>query len=208
MILNSLQGVLGRILYPNTIWRGNSTSKQLFLTFDDGPTPGVTDWVLEQLSLYNAKSTFFCLGKNAGNHPELFQKIQSEGHCIGNHTNDHLNGWNTSLSDYLANIELAEKFISSSYFRPPYGRFKPSQRRAISKKYMNVMWDVLSMDYNVNLNYKDCIETTLKQTRPGSILVFHDSVKAWPRLERLLPFILKYYASKGYTFITLDEIQN
>jgi peptidoglycan/xylan/chitin deacetylase (PgdA/CDA1 family) len=193
-----------KFIFYNWFWSFSSKEKNIYLTFDDGPTPEITEWTLTQLKKYNAKATFFCIGKNIEAHPDIFQKIIKEGHSIGNHTNNHLNGLKTPNKVYLDNIEIASNKIGnarSNLFRPPYGKISIRQSFALRKKgYKVIMWDVLSADFDTSISNKNCLYNVIMNTRSGSIIVFHDSVKASEKLKFVLPKILGYYASKGYTF--------
>jgi peptidoglycan/xylan/chitin deacetylase (PgdA/CDA1 family) len=187
-----------RKVYPSAICRLSSLKKVVYLTFDDGPQPGVTDWVLNLLSNRNAKATFFVVGQNVNRSPDLFQRILEEGHRCGNHTYNHLKGWFTPLSFYLENIELCNERVKTDLFRPPYGRMTPAQYRRIKKKYKVIMWDVLSHDYLQSLSKEECLSNTIKLTRNGSIVVFHDSIKAQKNLEFVLPRYLDWLNDNGY----------
>lgn len=191
-----------RFIYPDYIWSMPSNEKKIYLSFDDGPHPTITAFVLEQLKLYEAKASFFCIGKNVAEHPEIYKRIIIEGHSVGNHTNNHLNGWSVDDKTYLKNIVLAEKHIESLLFRPPYGRITRFQAKQVMDKlhYNIVMWSVLSGDFDANLSPEDCWQNVLKAIEPGSIVVFHDSEKAKKRLMYTLPKLLEYYKEKGYTF--------
>lgn len=186
-------------LFPELIWhlssREESKENHLYLTFDDGPTPEVTPWVLDCMKEYNAKATFFCLGRNVERYPEIYKQILDEGHMVGNHTYSHLKGWNTSNSEYLNDISLAGQIVESNLFRPPYGRVRKTQIREIRKDYNIVMWDVLSQDYNGSITPQKCLENVESNIKPGSIIVFHDSDKARKNLYYTLPQILEKYSS-------------
>lgn len=197
-----------QILYPKRISRIDD-SKSIYLSFDDGPIPEITPWVLNTLKKYDAKATFFCIGDNVAKHPEVFQEILKEGHSIGNHTFNHLNGWKNSLENYVDNTTKAEAIIQSNIlgatstklFRPPYGKIKNSQAKAISKLgYKIVMWDVLSGDYDQRLSPEACCRNVIENTTAGSIIVFHDSIKASKNLKIVLPLVLKYFSEKGMKF--------
>jgi peptidoglycan/xylan/chitin deacetylase (PgdA/CDA1 family) len=190
-----------RALYPSLVWRMPSDEKKIYLTFDDGPHPTATAFVLDQLAAYHAKASFFCIGKNAAAEPELYQRIISEGHAVGNHTHQHLNGWQTSDDMYLADTMQAAQYISSHLFRPPYGRIKRSQIKMLQQKGMKIiMWDVLSADFDTRLTGEASLSYVLYHTKPGSIVLFHDSAKAWDRLSAALPAVLKHFTSEGYVF--------
>ena len=193
-----------RAIYPTLTWRIDTLEKRLYLTFDDGPHPIATIFVLEQLAKYNAKGTFFCIGKNVQSHPEIYQQIIAEGHQIGNHTQTHLNGWNSKDADYIENIAEAKKQIHSNLFRPPYGRIKKSQIRLLHSQdelpNQIIMWDVLSGDFDKNKSGKDCASTVIKKSNAGSIVVFHDSEKAWKNVSVALPLVLAHFSTLGYSF--------
>ncbi|WBL25983.1 polysaccharide deacetylase family protein [Zunongwangia sp. HGR-M22] len=197
-------------LYPKRLSRIPS-EKTLYLSFDDGPIPEVTPWVLEQLEKYAAKATFFCIGDNVRKHPEVFRQIEAKGHTIGNHTFNHLDGWKTSTSDYLENFKKAEQIIQSQLhnlfpseeklFRPPYGKIKNKQASEITKLgYKIVMWDVITGDFDAKYDEEKCLKNAKKLIRPGSIVVFHDSLKAEKNLKYVLPRLLEEYTKKGWKF--------
>jgi peptidoglycan/xylan/chitin deacetylase (PgdA/CDA1 family) len=192
--------LLIRKLLPGSIWRMPGSGKTVYLTFDDGPTPGVTEHVLSMLAEHNAKATFFCIGNCVEKHPELFEKLLEDGHAIGNHTYSHTNGWKVSLNNYIEDVEKCNQIFQSKLFRPPYGKISPRQFLQLRKSYTIVMWDVLSMDYETRLNSETCLNNVLDHIRNGSIITFHDSLKAWPRLKEILPQILKELSSVGFTF--------
>ena len=187
-------------LFPELIWhfssRKESQENQVYLTFDDGPTPEVTPWVLDCLKEYNARGTFFCLGRNVDKYPEIYNQILDEGHAVGNHTYSHLKGWKTTDMEYMDDIQLASHNIESQLFRPPYGRFRQTQIREIRKDYDIVMWDLLSQDYDQNITPQKCLANVKANIHPGSIIVFHDSVKAKKNLYYTLPQILEKYSGK------------
>lgn len=190
-----------RKLFFGFKWKIKNRSKAIFLTFDDGPTPEVTDWVLQTLKEYNAEATFFCLGRNVDRHPDIFQRIVDAGHAVGNHTYSHLKGWKTFTSEYMADIELASHYIPSNLFRPPYGKIHRRQIRQLKKLgYKLFMWDVMPEDYNKEIGPEKCLEIAIKYTTGGTIIVFHDSVKASRNLYYVLPRYLKYFTDLGYYF--------
>jgi peptidoglycan/xylan/chitin deacetylase (PgdA/CDA1 family) len=191
-------------IYHSYTWQVDTQEKELFLTFDDGPHPTITPFVLEQLKQFNASATFFCIGKNVSAYPEVYQQILKEGHSIGNHTYNHLNGWKTDDKTYLENVEEASSIISSSLFRPPYGRIRSSQAKQIMQAGSKlIMWDVLSGDFDESLSKEKCLNNVVANSKPGSIIVFHDSEKAFPRLEYALPRTLDFFSNKGYRFSKL-----
>lgn len=193
-------------IFPKYVWEIPNNENKIYLTFDDGPTPEITEWVLELLKKHNIKATFFCIGNNIEKHPEIFQKIITDGHCIGNHTFNHLKGWKTKTDDYIENTRLCEEIIennskNSKLFRPPYGKIKLSQSRILRKMgYKIIMWDVLSVDYDKSVTLEKCLENVIKNTSSGSIIVFHDSIKAFSNLEFTLPKAIEYLNEKGFVF--------
>ncbi len=175
-----------RRLMPNLIWEIKDEDG-IFLTFDDGPTPGVTEWILNTLDKYDAKATFFVLGKNVEMYPDLCQRILERGHKVGNHTYSHQKGWNMSLERYVEDVDFANDLVHSELFRPPYAQITPSQVRMLSGRYRLIMWNVLSRDYNRNLSPRTCLQNVIKYLEPGAIIVFHDSDKAFKNLSYALP---------------------
>lgn len=200
-------------MFPQYVWRMPSKEKVLYLSFDDGPHPVVTPWVLDQLKQYDAKATFFCIGNNVVQYNNLYQQIQTEGHAVGNHTFHHLNGWKTPVARYLADVKAAGRVISSKLFRPPYGKITAGQARGLKdalkdEKAKVIMWDVLSADYDTRLSPVQCTTNVLKNTSAGSIIVFHDSEKAFQNLKYTLPVVLKHLQNEGYRFeeILMDSL--
>lgn len=193
-----------KYIAPSYTWWAKTSQKAIFLTFDDGPHPEITPWVLEELDKYNAKASFFCVGENVLKFPEIYQKILDKGHVVGNHTFNHLKGWETNNKGYFENIEKAGTFIKSNYFRPPYGKMKPSQANYLKNKFELVMWSHLSRDYDAELNIGESLHA-MKKAKPGAILVFHDSQKSISNLQQLLPELLHYFNEKGYSFLSLDQ---
>ena len=189
-----------RWYYPEVIWNKSRANKKLFLTFDDGPIPEITSWILDTLLVYNIKATFFCVGDNISKHPDIFQRIIAEGHRIGNHTYNHLKGWNTSDKDYIDNVYACHKLTKSNLFRPPYARAKKSQLKVLSKDFEFIYWDVLTGDFDLNLSPEACFQNVIKHTKNGSIIVFHDNIKAIPRVQYALPKTIEYFLAKGFTF--------
>lgn len=202
----------------NLIWNKDSTEKFVYLTFDDGPIPNVTTFVLNTLKSFNVKATFFCIGDNISKHPEVFEQIKANGHAIGNHTYNHLKGWKTDDKTYIDNFWQCQALTETNLFRPPYGRIKKSQMRKLvnswqltvgkklkteNSELQTVMWDVLSGDFDLKLSPEKCYQNVIKNTRNGSIIVFHDSLKAWDRLEYALPKSIEYLLQQGYQFKTL-----
>jgi peptidoglycan/xylan/chitin deacetylase (PgdA/CDA1 family) len=190
-------------LYPDSIWKMPDTPKAIYLTFDDGPHPLVTPFVLDELDKYNAKATFFCIGNNVKEHPGLFKRILDKGHAVGNHTHTHLNGWKTANAKYLQNILEAANYIDSDLFRPPYGRISRMQRKQLQQMkepFTVVMWTVLSGDFDQNITPEQCLHNVLKNAESGSVIVFHDSEKAYNNLRFALPEVLKKFTEAGYRF--------
>ena len=187
--------------FYNYCWRFSFVPKEIYLTFDDGPTLEVTNFVLEELKKHQAKATFFCIGKNVKKHQNIYHKIQEEGHSVGNHTFNHLNGLLTKNTRYIENIQQASAYIVSKLFRPPYGRLKSSQARLLQQEgYKIIMWDVLSGDFDRSISPEKCLENVLKNTTNGSIIVMHDSEKAKDKIYFALPRILDHFSQKGYLF--------
>lgn len=181
-------------------WHYDRSEKKIFLTFDDGPTPIITTQVLDILDMYNAKATFFCLGRNVDRHIDIYKDIIGRGHSVGNHTYSHLKGWRSNLKTYIQDIHLADRYVESKLFRPPYGRIRNIQVRYLKKFYRIIMWDVLTHDYNRRIPQEMCLRTTLRSTKNGSIIVFHDSEKASRNLLYVLPKLLEHFSKKGYEF--------
>jgi len=187
-------------LLPVFTWKVKTSEKILYLTFDDGPHPEVTLWVLAILKKYNAKATFFCIGENVQIYPDIFQNLFTDGHSVGNHTFNHLNALTTNSHNYLENIEKCSEFVKSDLFRPPYGRLAISHTLALRKKYKIILWNRLSRDYDKNLNIEECISEMKKNPLSGSIFVFHDSQKAFENLKHILEPLLIYFSELGYGF--------
>ncbi len=194
-----------RNIFPGFVWRIPTDEKVIYLTFDDGPVPEVTEFVLDTLEDYGALATFFCVGDNVRQHPFVYRKIVEQGHSIGSHTYNHISGWGTDNLKYFHNVRHAATTVQSSLFRPPYGRIKPNQANFLLRHYNIIMWDVLSGDFNIRLDGQTCFENVRDNAIPGSIVVFHDSVKALPRLQEALPKTLAYFSSLGYRFERITE---
>ena len=197
--------------FSNYVWDIPNHENKVFISFDDGPTPAITEWTLEQLKKYNAKATFFCIGKNIEKYPEVFEKIIREKHAIGNHTYDHQKGWETPNNIYNESVnkcgEIIRKLNSNhcNLFRPPYGKIKPSQSKILRKSgYKIIMWDVLSKDFDPTITPAECLDNVLKNVTSGSIIVFHDSVKAEQNLKYVLPKTLAFLKEKGYVCDSID----
>jgi peptidoglycan/xylan/chitin deacetylase (PgdA/CDA1 family) len=192
-------------IFPKYIWDIPNKDKTLYLTFDDGPTPEITEWALNQLAEFNVKATFFCIGNNIKNHPQIFEKLIREGHAIGNHTFNHRNGWETELDVYLENVGKCDAIISkltgtpNKLFRPPYGKIKKSQaQKLLGMGYKIIMWDVLSADFDQTISPEKCLHNVLSNVKSGSIIVFHDSVKSFKNLEYVLPKTLLFLQENGF----------
>ena len=203
---------LVKFIFPRYIWDFKTEEKVVWLTFDDGPIPEVTEWVLAQLELYHAKATFFCIGDNIQKYPAIFNKVTAAGHNVGNHTFNHLNGWKTQTSAYLDNVKMCAEAISkltnpTKIMRPPYGKIKRKQAQLLRKSgYKIIMWDIVSADFDQTITPETCLENVLKNIEPGSIIVFHDSVKAFRNLEYALPKTLKFLSENGYRCEVPDQI--
>ena len=192
-----------RKLYPQCIWEVKTTQKEIYLTFDDGPHPETTPFVLGELKKYNAKGTFFCVGKNVKKYFDTYRQLISDGHKPGNHTYNHLNGWKTTDKEYLEDILQAANLIDSNLFRPPYGKITQFQLKALQGKKLNlktIMWNVLSGDFDEKITPENCYLNVTNNAGPGSIIIFHDSLKALPRLQYALPRVLEYFTEKGFQF--------
>ncbi len=203
-----------RSYYKDCIWNVATQNKEIYLTFDDGPTPKVTDFVLTTLKQYQAQATFFCIGNNVKKNPNIIKQLIDEGHTIGNHTQDHLNGWKTNNKAYFESIrecdlslnkykEKTNNQISRTLFRPPYGSIKKSQIKHLVNEHKIIMWSVLSGDFDLKLSKEQCLNNVLKNTKQGDIIVFHDSVKAFDKLQYVLPKVLNHFTNEGYEFKTL-----
>lgn len=201
-------------MYPKRIWKLPNDRKSIFLTFDDGPIPEVTPWVLDTLAAFNAKATFFCIGENIHKNPKIFQRILDDGHDIGNHTYHHRNGWKTSTQEYLENVALAQAEIelwmkpkhNNALFRPPYGKLTIAQSKLLQQHgYSIVMWDVLSFDWDADLPEDHCFQNVSKHMEEGSIIVFHDSLKAENNLRYTLPKVLQKISDQGWNCRSISK---
>ena len=191
-------------LFPQLLWKVNVTSKIIYLTFDDGPHPKITPKVLNILADYGVKASFFCVGENVRKYPGTFKQIIMAGHTVGNHTFHHLKGWVTPNEAYLEDVKSCHALVNSSLFRPPYGKLKLSQIRALKKQFRLVMWSVIAYDYDKKISPGQCLEIVTKNTGPGDIVVFHDSEKAAKNMLYALPRFLEYFSEKGFRFESLD----
>ncbi len=199
------------LVYPELVWKKNTQDKVIYLTFDDGPIPEVTEFVRKTLAKFDAKATFFCIGENVAKYPELLSNLIADEHSIGNHTYNHLNGWKTPTLEYCDNVEkcaaiLRDNGVITKLFRPPYGRIQKSQIRVLIPDYELIMWDVLSKDYNPNIDKETSWQQCKKHTSAGSIVVFHDSIKALATMQYVLPRFLEYFSSLGYRFDKLNMV--
>ncbi len=192
-----------RRLAPELHWEIESDDS-IFLTFDDGPTPGITEWIISTLGKYNAKATFFVLGKNVEMYPDLYELIVEAGHKVGNHTYSHQKGWNMSLERYVEDVEFAGDLIESDLFRPPYGQIKPSQIKFLAQRYKLIMWDIISRDYNKRLSPQKCYDGVAKDLEAGSIVVFHDSEKSFRNMSYALPRVLELAKNKGLKCLPIE----
>jgi peptidoglycan/xylan/chitin deacetylase (PgdA/CDA1 family) len=192
-----------RQLYKQSVWRKEQKKPTIYLTFDDGPIPELTPWVLDILQKYHVKATFFCVGENVKKFPDIYKRIIDEGHQTGNHTQNHLKGWKTKTQLYLSNVEECQTQVKSKLFRPPYGRLKLSQFKLISKAYQVIFWDVLSHDYSSKITPEKCLQNSIKYTRNGSIIVFHDNIKAEKNLKHTLPIYINHFLNLNFSFETI-----
>lgn len=197
---------VARALFPDLVWRVPTTERLVHLTFDDGPTPELTPWVLDQLRANSARATFFLVGRNAATHPGLVERIRREGHTVGNHTWEHANGWRTSTEAYVRSVERTQDRIGGRLFRPPYGRITRSQRRELRGRFDIIMWDVLSGDFDATADGARCLRNVTRHARSGSIIVFHDSLKAEARLRHALPLALAHFRQSGFAMRALPEV--
>lgn len=194
-----IPGILKKI-YPGLTWNIRGEDRVLHLTFDDGPTPDITGQVLDILATANARATFFCIGRNAERHPEILRRIIDAGHAVGNHTYSHLKGWYTPNREYYEDIELASQFVPSQLYRPAYGMITPMQIRYLKQHFRIVLWDVMSYDFDPGVSKEKCLLNVTANAGPGSVIVFHDSVKASASMLYALPRVLDFFGEKGYRF--------
>jgi peptidoglycan/xylan/chitin deacetylase (PgdA/CDA1 family) len=201
---------LVRKWYSEFYWKLPEKEKIIYLTFDDGPHPFATPFVLEQLKKYGAKASFFCVGNNVRLYPELTKQISEEGHCLGNHTMHHMNGWKVRDEEYIADVIAAAELLPTGWFRPPYGRIRQRQFRQLKQEFPSLqvmMWDVLSADFDQSLTGEVCSQNVIRHAGPGSVVVFHDSTRAWERLEIALPKVLDHFSKEGYVFRALPDVE-
>jgi peptidoglycan/xylan/chitin deacetylase (PgdA/CDA1 family) len=197
---------LHRSIFKHALWRICTEEKSIYLTFDDGPIPELTEWILDVLKEHNVKATFFCVGENIQKNPLIFQRILNEGHQVGNHTFNHLKGWRTSLDNYSANITQCQKFTKTNLFRPPYGRITLKQYKHLLSDYKIVFWDVLTHDYSSKITPEKCLKNVIKYSRRGSIVVFHDNLKAINTLKYVLPKYIEHFLKLNYKFVAIDSL--
>jgi peptidoglycan-N-acetylglucosamine deacetylase len=197
-----LQQLDGRMVWNVPPTEG---SKEVYLTFDDGPIPEVTPWVLDTLQRLGVKATFFCIGQNVANNPSIFERLKREGHAVGNHTWDHPSGWRVSARSYYRSILHCQQLTGTDMFRPPYGRITNRQINALRKRYQVVMWDVLAGDFEDGLSGKDCVNVVMRRVKPGSIIVFHDNLISQERMQHALPVVVERLLKQGYRFATLPH---
>lgn len=193
-----------KTIFSDLVWNIDTNDKKVFITFDDGPIPGLTPWVLDVLQDYGFTATFFCVGENVKRYPHIHDRILSEGHIVGNHTFNHLNGWHTDNDDYINNVVLCDMYTASNLFRPPYGKLKPAQSQAIKQDKTIVMWDILSGDFDINISEEKCLNNVMNNYKSGSIIVFHDNIKAEKKLKYVLPIFLKELADNNFVSESLE----
>jgi peptidoglycan/xylan/chitin deacetylase (PgdA/CDA1 family) len=208
MLIAKMPGMV-QALFPRLLWHKGRDERVIYLTFDDGPTPGITDWVLDTLDAHGAKATFFCIGDKVGRHPETLARVADAGHTIGNHTQHHRNLWRTPLGDWLADVAQCQSAIQSAIgleptlFRPPYGKITPRAASRLRPQFQVVMWDVICGDWNASLSPERVAAYATSGCRAGSILVMHDSDKAGPRMQAALTATLEHFGGQGYLFLSL-----
>lgn len=189
-----------RLMNEKLIWEIPTSKKELFLTFDDGPTTELTVWILNTLKTYNAKATFFCVGNNVSKHPKLFNQILEEGHAVGNHTYNHEKGFRTTTIDYIRSVRKCKEVVQSNLFRPPHGRIKPQQIQVLQAAFKIILWSTLTYDFDKSITPEQCYSNSIKNSKAGSIIVFHDNVKSAINMQYALPLFLEYFTNQGYTF--------
>ncbi len=193
-----------RVIYCGSVWRLPAKEKCVYLTFDDGPIPEMTPWVLEMLDRYGIKATFFCVGDNVRKYPEVYRMVCERGHSVGNHTFNHIQGICSQTSNYMKNVDKAAELIDSHLFRPPHGHMRLSQWARLKKKYRVIMWDVVTRDYSPHMTANGVLNVVKRYTRNGSIIVFHDSIKAGNRLKKALPQAIEWLKEQGYQFKRIE----
>lgn len=212
MLLYKIPGIF-KFIYPELIWNGHRNQRVIYLTFDDGPVPGITNLVLDILTEFDIKATFFCVGENIKKNPELFQRIIQEKHMIGNHTYNHINGWEKSVEEYIRNVKRCDELISSQgfkaevkLFRPPHGKIKKKALKQIGNEFKIVMWDVLSYDFSSKLSKEKSLNKSIQYTRAGTIIIFHDSEKTRTNIEFIIYQYISHFVKKNYQFSTIDRL--
>ena len=203
MYFSDVPGIVKWLMPSSLEWKVSSQEKNIYLTFDDGPIPEVTPWVVDVLRKYQAKATFFCVGENVYKHPEVYSMVQEAGHRTGNHSYNHLKGWSTPYHEYLENVARCQELVKSPLFRPPHGQITLKLARALRTEYRIIMWSMLSRDFDRNITPETCLRNAINKSRPGTIIVFHDSLKARDRLEYTLPRYIEHYSTQGYRFPAL-----
>jgi peptidoglycan/xylan/chitin deacetylase (PgdA/CDA1 family) len=206
LIGSALTAKLGRLAFPGSVWSLPAAKQEIYLTFDDGPDPSITPKVLDVLKTFNAKATFFCIGRNVEKNPEIFERILLEGHRVGNHTFHHKNGWKTPTDVYLEDVERCKTLVHSNLFRPPYGKMTRFQAKCLHEMgFSSVMWSVLTKDYDSGQSLEQILKKTTAKLKPGAIVVFHDSLKAAPRMLPALPLVLEAAKNKRLLCASLPE---
>ena len=191
-------------IYQRCTWSIDA-KQSIYLTFDDGPDPSATPWVLDTLRLFDAKATFFCIGKNVEAHPQIIDQVLSEEHAIGNHSYSHLSGWTTRSDKYISDVKKCADLVDSNLFRPPYGRLKPSQLKELLQDYKIIMWDVMCGDFEARLSPEKCLRNITQNAKEGSIILLHDSPASIAKLKYVLPEVLAYFTSKGFKFESIPK---
>ncbi len=202
MVLPAIPNFITK-LFPSLLWKIPNNDNVVYLTFDDGPVPEATPWVLNLLDKYKIKASFFCVGDNVRKYPQIYEEVLRQGHSVGNHTFNHLNAFSTKPKEYFNNIEKASSYINSNLFRPPRGFIKKSHYKLVKHKYKTVMWTVLSVDYDKNVTVEKCVNNVVNNVKSGSIIVFHDSVKAWKNMHQALPTVIENLLQRGFQFEVL-----
>ncbi len=187
-------------MFPDLLWKLPNDNNAVYLTFDDGPVPEATPWVLNLLKKYDIKATFFCVGDNVRKHNHIYKQLIDDGHSVGNHTFNHIHAFKTNAVDYFKNIEKASSYINSDLFRPPRGFIRKKHGKLIKHKYRTVMWTVLSVDYDKNVTIQKCIDNVVSNVTSGSIIVFHDSIKAWKNMHQAVPVVIENLLQRGFNF--------
>jgi peptidoglycan/xylan/chitin deacetylase (PgdA/CDA1 family) len=205
MIISKPPFLLKALTAPFVNWKGPISDKKIYLTFDDGPIPEITPWVHHVLKEFNAKATFFCVGDNVEKHLAIFEQTIALGHKVGNHTFHHLKGWSTPKDQYLDDVAKANRIIQSKLFRPPHGQITPGLIKQLRKDYTIVLWSTLAYDFDQSISPQQCLSIVTKRTSPRDIIVFHDSIKAAPRMQYALPIFLKTLTEEGFTFCALPD---